>query len=147
MTHDAAPILDLLHQRSEGRDIKQMNATKKMYPLHLAVSYEVPSNIDWLLRNGADRYALDEWERTPFEFALTLGFIPCAEKLLASNPSEVNRRDEARWWRTPLHLAVQHEQVDSINFLLQKGADRRALDQHNRTPFELAVAGNLRQSF
>ncbi|OHS94254.1 hypothetical protein TRFO_39542 [Tritrichomonas foetus] len=61
---------------------------------------------------------------------------------LISHGYPVNSSDRVK--NTPLHAAVQNQNVDLVNFLISKGADVNANNMNNESPLHVAaILGNL----
>lgn len=91
-----------------------------------------------LLSHGADINAAGARGLTPLHIAVSYGHLP-AVSWLVEHGANLNARDGDGM--TPLHLAAQEKESKSIEIvakLLQLGADRRAEDNHRRTPKALA---------
>ncbi len=69
--------------------------------------------------------------------AAGLGATNVLAALLSDSPSSLGARD-ARG-RTPLHWAALADQVASVEFLVQRGADLGSADQDGNTPLHLAL--------
>ena len=53
----------------------------------------------------------------------------------------INFKD--KWDRTPLHNAAWQGHIETVKFLLEKGADKSMKNEHQQTPLEVArVEGN-----
>ena len=68
--------------------------------------------------------------------AARICFADRMRELLARNPS-VNERDERG--RTPLHVAIDGQQIACVALLLEAGADREARDGKGRTAYGAAA--------
>ena len=44
--------------------------------------------------------------------------------------------------RTPLHIAVNHDKLDVVKYLLSEGANVHAKDKNGETPLHLAIKNN-----
>lgn len=59
------------------------------------------------------------------------------QKILEENPSSINKPDENSM--TPLHLAVDLDNLKAANLLLEKGADVNAANYKKETPLHIAA--------
>jgi ankyrin repeat protein len=102
-----------------------------------------------LLQHGAEVDARDEDGQTPLfwaaggeadalrgEQADPKGGVECVRMLLAFG-ADVNAVDSKLGW-APLHAAAYHGKADVVQLLLQKGADRAAVDRKQKVPRQLA---------
>jgi ankyrin repeat protein len=131
--------------------------------------------VDWLVSQGADVNASNKYGHTSLMFAAQNGKLDIVRKLIASGVqlnSKNNdgntalhlavgrRQDVARllldagastdtpgqYGRTPLMRAAIHRNVDSIAYLLKRGADVNLVDEDGKTALILAVDINLVQT-
>lgn len=107
--------------------------TKLNTPLHLACDSGVVDVVQALLLHSANAYAANIRSVTPMHIAAQKGHTGIAAILLDSDPSNIEVQDRRQM--QPLHHAAKHNQVEMIEFLLQKGADMNALDVDSHTPF------------
>ena len=65
------------------------------------------------------------------------------KKLLGKNPQpDLNAQDGNDNWNSALHLAIERNQLEVVNFLLSKGADSAIENGDGKTPLELAEECN-----
>ena len=62
-----------------------------------------------------------------------------AVKLVLDKGADVNAADF--FGTTALHVAAQQGAIDVIQLLLERGANKKAKDERDRTPFDLTVGG------
>ena len=96
-----------------------------MTPLELAVSAKQPRSAEWLTAHGATLDILSAWD---------LGWKERIPRLLADTPELVNRR-RGDWQVSPLHDAVQRNDVELARLLLSANPDLTIQDaQVHSTP-------------
>lgn len=109
---------------------------------------------DFLIQQGADvNYKLDKTQETPLHNALTKAGRPYyfyVVKLLIEKGADVNTktqpdmetgafmRDVRTKGETPLHRAAAYADVNTIQYLLDNGADKTAKDAHGNSPLSWA---------
>ena len=106
--------------------------------LHLAAWFGKEDILKFLLENGADRKAFGPRKLIPFQTAIIERRALNIAKLLFEDESDLTTRDENG--NTALHLAASQGKEDVLSFLIEKGADRKALNNIIRTPFYRAIA-------
>lgn len=92
--------------------------TKLNTPLHLACDSGVVDVVQALLLHSANAYAANIRSVTPMHIAAQKGHTGIAAILLDSDPSNIEVQDRRQM--QPLHHAAKHNQVEMIEFLLQK---------------------------
>jgi GNAT superfamily N-acetyltransferase len=99
--------------------------TNEMSLLDLAVDQQKPESAEWLIANGAEPDLLAY---------RAFGWKERAEKLLSENPGLVNRRI-GEWDVTPMHVAVENNDLDFARLLLRFGPDLDLKDKaYKSTP-------------
>ena len=76
-----------------------------------------------------------------FAWAVKTGDIEGVKKFVETQNMSVNMADHANK-RTPMHWAADFGQVEVMTYLLAKGANVNAKDQHGITPLLAAVYEN-----
>ena len=111
-----------------------------MTPLHIAAaSPDSLHLVELFLSRGCDVCAEDDRERTALHLACSRTDSIIAElELLIFHGSDINASDEDGW--TPLHNAVENENLEATKLLLKHGADVCAEDDHGRTALHLACS-------
>ncbi len=69
--------------------------------------------------------------------ALSSGDVEQAKAMLKKNPALANAKDESG--QTPLHIAVQMDDVDLVELLLENTKDVNVPDEEGVTPMHLAA--------
>lgn len=110
-------------------------------PLHVAAEADFPKS----LVAFDERHCIHELLNNNFESPLHVAALKgnhtfCSELLTYEDEIDVNieTNDEL----TPLHYAVMSASCETVEVLLDKGADVDLGDKHNRTPLHFAVARN-----
>ena len=91
--------------------------------------YDIPLElIDWLITQGADINAKDEYERTPLHYHAQVNNVERVALLLEKG-ADIEAQDKYK--NTPLHFAEYNAEVAQL--LIEKGADIKAKDNmgHN----------------
>jgi ankyrin repeat protein len=107
-----------------------------MSPLHEAAEVGDISQIEALLRSGADVNAYNEDGKTPLNVAARMGHKNIVQTFL-DHGADINARDKRG--RTPLYFAVLNGNLAGIQLLLDRGADLNIGDKDGRTPLDLAA--------
>ena len=98
--------------------------------------YGVPEEfVRWLVEQGADVNAVDDYQRTPLDRQATIGSDTV--KLLLELGAEI-RPD--KYGQTPLHTAAGFFKVDTVRLLIEWGADVHAEGSGVETPLSYALA-------
>jgi ankyrin repeat protein/uncharacterized caspase-like protein len=105
-------------------------------PLHYAVSTNRLAIVKYLVSQGAEIEASDNWGETPLLAAAKFGYIHIVE-YLHSQGANINARDNDN--RTPLHKVGYVGNVEMAKSLVSRGANINARDNDIRTPLHIAV--------
>jgi len=94
--------------------------------------YDVPLELmDWLIAQGADINARDEYERTPLHYHAQVNNV---EKVALLLEKGADIESKAAYDETPLFGAGYHPEVTAL--LIAKGANIKAKDNMNHNPME-----------
>ena len=94
--------------------------------------YDVPLELmDWLITQGADINARDEYERTPLHYHAQVNNV---EKVALLLEKGADIESKAAYDETPLFGAGYHPEVTAL--LIAKGANVKAKDDMNHNPME-----------
>ena len=94
--------------------------------------YKIPLELmDWLIAQGADINARDEYERTPLHYHAQVNNV---EKVALLLDKGADIESKAAYDRTPLFAAAYHPEVTAL--LIAKGANVKAKDDMKHNPME-----------
>lgn len=94
--------------------------------------YNIPLELmDWLITQGADINARDEYERTPLHYHAQVNNVEKVA-LLLERGADIETQDKYK--NTPLHFAEYNAEVAQL--LIEKGADIKAKDDRGYNPME-----------
>ena len=94
--------------------------------------YEIPLELmDWLIAQGADINARDEYERTPLHYHAQVNNV---EKVALLLERGADIESKTAYDETPLSGAGYHPEVTAL--LIAKGANVKAKDDMNHNPME-----------
>ena len=94
--------------------------------------YDVPLELmDWLITQGADINARDEYERTPLHYHAQVNNVEKVA-LLLERGADIEAQDKYK--NTPLHFAEYNAEVAQL--LIEKGADIKAKDNRGHNVME-----------
>jgi len=109
--------------------------------LHTAIFYSREDIVRCLIEYGADANIKDKFGLTPLHsFASHL--IPnffIGRMLIENGGADVNAN--SKWQGTPLHIAASRSTSITSAFLIENGANARAVDCFGSTPLHCAVKG------
>jgi len=113
-------------------------------PLHYASSIGCTVCAKLLLERGANVNAQESWGQTPLAIAVKQGHPHMVKFLLNQNPNLelVDYLDK----QTALHVACSGRDIEIIQYLLDAGCSIDALDEHDRTPLQLAIGRNFKEA-
>ncbi|MFP3012754.1 MAG: ankyrin repeat domain-containing protein [Rickettsia sp.] len=112
-------------------------------PLHLASQYANQEGANLLIKNKADPHAYSTHWWTPLHLAAQSGDMEVLRELIKSfKARRISISIKARGGWTPLHLAIQFGHQDTIDFLIEQGADLNAPASGGWTPLLLAARYN-----
>lgn len=121
------------------------NSPGLAHDLILAIQNKDRSNVQALLKCGVDLLEEDVDGQCGLHYAVKANSKKVMRELLGSdnlkeNPKGIDRRD--RNGATSLHFAASIGQKAMAEELLQKGADKNAIDKYKRSPLLMAIEGN-----
>ena len=94
--------------------------------------YKIPLELmDWLITQGADINARDEYERTPLHYHAQVNNVEKVA-LLLERGADIEAQDKYK--NTPLHFAEYHAEVAEL--LIEKGANINAKDDKGHNVIE-----------
>ena len=98
--------------------------------------YKIPLELmDWLIAQGADINARDEYERTPLHYHAQVNNVEKVALLLEKG-ADIEAQDKYK--NTPLHFAEYNAEVAQL--FIQKGADIKAKDNMGHNVMERMLA-------
>ena len=98
--------------------------------------YKIPLELmDWLIAQGADINARDEYERTPLHYHAQVNNVEKVA-LLLERGADIEAQDKYK--NTPLHFAEYNAKVAQL--FIQKGADIKAKDNMGHNVMERMLA-------
>ncbi|KAF8101413.1 hypothetical protein N665_0205s0009 [Sinapis alba] len=104
--------------------------------LHRAIIGKKQAITNYLLRESANPFVLDDEGATLMHYAVQTASAPTIKLLLLYN-ADINAQDRDGW--TPLHVAVQARRSDVVKLLLIKGADIQVKNKDGLTPLGLCL--------
>jgi len=113
-------------------------------PLHLAAYMGKLEIVIYLVSQGADLNATDNYLQTPLHEAAYQARTEIADFLI-SNGSRVNAKDISA--ETPLHIAANREDLEFVRYLVSQGANVNIKDVNGETPVFNAVPSSNNNSF
>lgn len=139
-----------LFEAMGGEDLKEFETLLEAVPnaiklrdgqgralLHLAAQKKDPAWIDLLLKKGADPRAEDLNGYTPLHYAAMFSKPAHMELLLSKHTSLLNKKSDGG--STPLVVAIQHDNVEAVAWLLSKKADAFTRQVDGYTPLHNAL--------
>ncbi|XP_017721661.1 PREDICTED: B-cell lymphoma 3 protein-like [Rhinopithecus bieti] len=123
---------------------RSLTVTVPQTPLHLAVITTLPSVVRLLVTAGASPMALDRHGQTAAHLACEHRSPTCLRALLDSAaPGTLDLEARNYDGLTALHVAVNTECQETVQLLLERGADIDAVDiKSGRSPLIHAVENN-----
>lgn len=133
---DPVGVLEVLRDHGADLDSRSIqNATA----LHNCALFGEERGLAWLIDNGADIEARDNYSRTPLMCAIISFAGPGGAEQLIAAGADVNAADETG--HTPLSAAVQSgRELALVRQLIAAGADVDATDLYGLTPLAIALS-------
>ncbi|KAI5082435.1 hypothetical protein GOP47_0002178 [Adiantum capillus-veneris] len=134
-------LLDALAATPHGSRAVDERGYNSRTSLHYAAGGGQPAIVSALLQAGADVYARDKCGATPLHFAAGWGnSIPCMDLLFGSSKKRhVDQARDNKGW-TALHYAAANGQLQTVQWLLDQGADINAVENsHGNSSLHLAA--------
>ncbi|VDN07951.1 unnamed protein product [Thelazia callipaeda] len=98
------------------------------------------------LKSGGDANDRDCHGMTALHHAAARDYSEIC-KILVENGAHINSYGGGQLCETALHTAVRYEAVNTVDYLLTKGADRHALNLKGQTPMDLIATDQMRVVF
>ncbi|MCK5155253.1 MAG: ankyrin repeat domain-containing protein, partial [Spirochaetales bacterium] len=105
-------------------------------PIHMAVQWDYPEIVSYLIEQGANINVHNFEGFTPIHYAVKNNSIKICQVLM-NNGALINARDS--YSNTPLHTAISWESVQAAKFLLLRGANVHLRNLSGNTPLHTAV--------
>lgn len=121
---------------AEGADVNEHNENEESV-LALALKYKCDSDlIDLLIENSADLYDFDNEGVSIFDYAITYNYSGLVRRMIEEGV-DINST-QRRSGFTPLMCAVCYGRKEIATLLLEKGAERSAVDAKGFSAFDFA---------
>eukprot|EP01025_Chloroclados_australasicus_P022983 TRINITY_DN2349_c1_g1_i10.p2 TRINITY_DN2349_c1_g1~~TRINITY_DN2349_c1_g1_i10.p2 ORF type:complete len:289 (-),score=22.34 TRINITY_DN2349_c1_g1_i10:770-1636(-) len=137
-----------VNQRTISAELQQA-AVPCLTPLHLAVSYEALSNVNTLLRYGADVNSQDNTGSTVLHYAVGKNLtqhpknVSPLTQMLLNHKANVNLQNNVH--KSPFWYSISSGHEALVSSFLQYNADLQQKDEKGRSVLHLAVLqGNWR---
>lgn len=120
-------VKQLPGSRSQGENLS---------PLHFCARHNHPECIEVLVHHGADLNKQSGMlQRTPLHMSIEHKFLACSSVFI-SHGADINLGDFKG--NTPLHIAASVKDEDSVELLLQSGANLDYFNHSGKRPVDLA---------
>ena len=117
--------------------INQVDTSSGYCPLYNAILSGSAEAVELLIKLGADANKFGEHQHvTSLHLAASLGHTPIVKSLVHAHRVNVNITANNKL--TPLHLAAYTGQMETVEALIELGADVNAEDENKKTPLHLA---------
>ncbi|WFB37433.1 ankyrin repeat domain-containing protein [Kiritimatiellota bacterium B12222] len=121
----------------------QKNALKRE-EAHKAAQLKAQAEIRALVEQGVNLELPGEYGKTPLMFAVRYAdsdmIYPGTVKVLVDLGADLDAQDPRGW--TPLHFACAYLKIDTIKFLLEKGADPTVVTDEGQSPLAFLQGRN-----
>ena len=124
----------------KGADIEARSPNNGT-PLICAAQGNYEAIVDVLLVSGANVDAGDVFGWKPLHRVMMNSGGEGVAQMLLTHGADVNAR--CHYQKTPLHHAIEKENISMVSFLLNAGADYEARDVAERTPLHTAIESRL----
>ncbi|KAL2679330.1 hypothetical protein Neosp_010103 [[Neocosmospora] mangrovei] len=104
-------------------------------PLHLAVTARQEETVKLLLSLKPDSRRISNRNgETALDYAARKGFNDLIDLLFEDQDTKKYDRKN-----TPLHFAAEHDHIDTVKLLVDKGASVTSVNKYDQTPLDLAI--------
>ena len=136
---DSQAVVDLLLDKSPNRKetINLGLAELGISALHVAVRANAVAHVRKLLENGAIPNLVQLFSETPLHTAAAMGYDECVQLLMDHKASPEVAMGPTKM--TALHLAAQDGNVDSLQILVNGGANVEAKNVRGQSALHLAA--------
>jgi len=111
------------------------NPRSRQTPLLLATQYRRSEMATYLIDQGANINAKNNYNYTPLHFAAMNNIPGVVDKILASKKAVVDGEDNRGW--TALMYSLQSGRIENIEKLLKAGADVNHVTKYKQTPLHM----------
>ncbi len=120
-----------------GADINEESETGEsvlMYALRYRCDEDI---IELLIQSGADLRDIDNEGVSVFDMAITYDYFELVQRLVEENVYNVNATSRKSGF-TPLMCATCYGRIEIVKYLLEKGADKNAIERKGLTAADFA---------
>ena len=135
--HNALELTRMLLETDAGKSLINVPAADGMQPLLLAAQSKQADVIHLLLKNGADRTAVDREHHNALHWACKSSCMKCAFYLIEFGEFDVNALDCYR--QTPIFYAYESNDYDLVQYLISSGARLDLRNTQNYFPLHMGI--------